>query len=49
MNTKSIIKADMEYIKAQLLELKKAISDDQTNIMVDDIIQHVEAFMEEDI
>lgn len=49
MTTKCIIKADMEYIKAQLLDLKKVISDEQTLIMVDDIIQHVEAFIEEDI
>lgn len=49
-----IIKADFEYLRDQLLDLDNYLSSDNVEIesakiMLDDIIQHVEAFIKEDI
>lgn len=49
-----IIKADFKYLRDQLLNLEQYLSSahveiDSAKIMLDDIIQHVEAYIKEDI
>lgn len=49
-----ILKADLNYLKSQLEELEKYLAEhndelDPALIMLDDIIRHVDAFIEEDI
>lgn len=49
-----ILKADLSYIKNQLEELEKYLAEekdemDPSLIMIEDIILHVKAFMEEDL
>lgn len=53
MNTKYIIIADLNYIKSQMEELKKILTEEhnevEATLLVEDIIRHIEAFIEEDI
>lgn len=51
---KSIILADFHYIKSELEELEKELAEthdelDPAMILLDDIIRHVDAFIEEDV
>lgn len=49
-----IIRSDFEYIRSQILEVEQYLSSanaeiDLARIMLDDIIQHTEAFIKEDL
>lgn len=49
-----IIREDLNYLRSQLLELEQYLAEDHDEmdpalIMLDDVIRHIEAYLEEDI
>lgn len=51
---KKLIEIDLKYVESQLLELEKFLAEDKDEldpslIMIEDIILHVKAIMEEDL